>query len=134
VPTGGEIAAGSFQRMLPGSRPQEPNWGVPSSADMFPTCIRQFSVDGSGERRRHDDGRQFSPVARRCRPGTPAANKPKALSAASGDWDIFDVLQSHILPGTEHGPSWRRETHSVANGHFLSLPDQPWSFLGARDS
>jgi hypothetical protein len=28
----------------------------------------------------------------------PAANKPKALSAASGDWDIFDVLQSHILP------------------------------------
>ena len=28
-----------------------------------------------------------------------AANKPKALSAARGDWDIFDVLQSHILPG-----------------------------------
>jgi hypothetical protein len=35
----------------------------------------------------------------------PAANKPKALSVACGDWDIFDVLQSHILPGTQHGPS-----------------------------
>ena len=67
-------------------------------------------------------------------PEAPAANKPKALSSASRDWDIFDVLQSHILPGTHHAPSWRRETHSVANGHFLSLPDQPWSFLGARDS
>ena len=38
-------------------------------------------------------------------PEAPAANKPKALSAASGDWDIFDVLQSHILPGTQHGPN-----------------------------
>ena len=28
----------------------------------------------------------------------PVANKPKALSAARGGWDIFDVLQSHILP------------------------------------
>jgi hypothetical protein len=35
----------------------------------------------------------------------PAANKLKALSVACGDWDIFDVLQSHILPGTQHGPS-----------------------------
>jgi hypothetical protein len=35
----------------------------------------------------------------------PAANKPKALSAARGDWDIVDDLQSHILPGTHHGPS-----------------------------
>ena len=33
-----------------------------------------------------------------CSREAPAANKPKALSAASGDWDIFDVLQSHILP------------------------------------
>ena len=33
------------------------------------------------------------------------ANKPKALSTARGDWDIFDVLQSHILPGTHHVPS-----------------------------
>ncbi|MBT8466613.1 MAG: hypothetical protein KJO57_18200, partial [Deltaproteobacteria bacterium] len=31
-------------------------------------------------------------------PMGPAANKPKALSTARGDLDIFDVLQSHILP------------------------------------
>jgi len=37
--------------------------------------------------------------------GDLVANKPKALSAACGDWDIFDVLQSHILPGARHGPS-----------------------------
>jgi hypothetical protein len=51
----------------------------------FPTCIRQFSVDGSGERRHYDDGRQFRHMVRRCRPEVPAANKPKALSAARGD-------------------------------------------------
>ncbi len=33
-----------------------------------------------------------------CSPRSPAANKPKALSAACGDSDIFGVLQSHILP------------------------------------
>jgi hypothetical protein len=26
------------------------------------------------------------------------ANKPKALSAASWDWNICEVVQSHILP------------------------------------
>ena len=62
------------------------------------------------------------------------ANKPKALIAASGDWDIFDVLQSHILPGTEHGPNWRIEAHAVVDGHFLSLSDQHWSLLGAREA
>jgi hypothetical protein len=40
-----------------------------------------------------------------CASAPSEANKPKALRAASGDWDIFDVLQSHILPGTHHGPS-----------------------------
>ena len=83
---------------------------VPLSAPTFSTCLGQITVEQSGERRRHAGGRHRWHACGLALLEAPAANKPKALSAASGDWDIFDVLQSHILPeqvGSFFGAEWR---------------------------
>ena len=56
----------------------------------------------------------------------PNANKPKALSAANGDWDIFDVLQSHILPEQSLTQEWQRVSNALPT---LSLRFTRWRIL-----
>jgi hypothetical protein len=68
---------------------------VPLSAPAFSTCLGQIALERSGERRRHAGGRHPWRVCGFALPEAPAANKPKALSAASGDWGH---LRCHTIP------------------------------------
>ena len=68
---------------------------VPLSAPTFSTCLGQITVERSGERRRHAGGRHPWHACGLALPEAPAANKPKALSAASGDWGH---LRCHTIP------------------------------------
>ena len=58
---------------------------VPLSSPVFSTRFRSMALKRSGERRRTSGGRHPWNARHLALPGAPAANKPKALSAASGD-------------------------------------------------
>ena len=59
-----------------------------------------------------------------CSPRSSAANKPKALSAAHGDWDIFDVLQSHILPCPTASTSVKETEHHATSRNGAQQKDR----------
>jgi hypothetical protein len=94
---------------------------VPLLGPAFSTCRRSIALERSGEWRRNAGGRHPWHVCGLALPEALAANKPKALSAARGDWDISDVLQSHILPqqvGSLSGAERRYLSSTVTRWHF----------------